>query len=134
MDISVTGRKVDIGESLKNHIIERLNAAADKYFNRSIGASVTVSKEAHLFMVDCHFHASQGVKFQSRGSAEDVYAAFDEAAEKVEKQLRRYKRRIKNHHVSGNKNQSVESELGEAQATGEQWDDDGSPADRSEVA
>ncbi len=134
MDISVTGRKVDIGESFKTHIIERLNAATGKYFNRSIDASVTVSKEGHLFMVDCQLHANQGVKFQSHAGAEDVYAAFDDAAEKVEKQLRRYKRRIKNHHVPGGKRLISESTVGEDKEAGEELDEDWPEGDQSIVA
>ncbi len=98
MDINVTGRKINVGEALTTHIEDRLNSIADKYFNRSINADVTLNKEGHSYRVDVTLHPNQGIKLQSRGEAKDPYASFEDASERVEKQLRRYKRRIKNHH------------------------------------
>ncbi|MBL4838439.1 MAG: ribosome-associated translation inhibitor RaiA [Kordiimonadaceae bacterium] len=98
MKINVTGRKMNVGEALTTHVDSRLTVIADKYFSRTIDASVTFATEGHAFRSDVSFHASQGVNLQSRGEADDPYAAFEMAAEKVEKQLRRYKRRLKNHH------------------------------------
>ena len=98
MDINVTGRKINVGEALTTHIEDRLNSIADKYFNRSIDASVILGKEGHTYRVDVSLHPNQGIKLQSRGEAEDPYASFEDASERIEKQLRRYKRRIKNHH------------------------------------
>lgn len=98
MKINVTGRKMNVGEALTAHVDTRLTVIADKYFSRTIDASVTFATEGHAFRSDVSFHASQGVNLQSRGEADDPYAAFEMAAEKVEKQLRRYKRRLKNHH------------------------------------
>lgn len=100
MEIKVSGRKINVGEALTTHIEDRLNVIAEKYFNRSIDAAVIMSKESHLYHADCKFHVSQGVTMQGRGEADDPYGAFEDAAEKVEKQLRRYRRRIKNHHNS----------------------------------
>jgi len=104
MDIVVTGRKIEVGESLQAHIREKLQAIADKYFSRAVNASVTLSKNGYSFGADCHLHAPNNVVLQSHGEASEPYVAFDDAAEKMEKQLRRYKRKIKNHHVSGGKN------------------------------
>ena len=98
MEIQVTGRKMNVGDSLTAHVEGRLEAVADKYFNRSIDGSATFTKEGHVTRVDVSFHANQGIQLQSRCEADDPYAAFDSAADKVEKQLRRYKRRLKNHH------------------------------------
>ena len=98
MEINVTGRKMNVGEALTTHVEDRLAIIVDKYFSRTIDASVTFATEGHTFRADVSCHASQGVNLQSRGEADDPYAAFEAAAEKVEKQLRRYKRRIKNHH------------------------------------
>lgn len=103
MDVNVTGRHIEVGESLREHVNVKLNEIAHKYFSNTINASVTVSKEAHNFIVDCHLHAPKNTDLQSRGEAAEVYAAFESAAEKIEKQLRRFKRRIKNHHNSINK-------------------------------
>lgn len=98
MDIQISGRKINVGEALTEHMEGRLESIADKYFSRSIDAASTMSKEGHLYRVDVTLHANQGIKMQSRGEADDPYAAFETAADKVEKQLRRYKRRLKNHH------------------------------------
>jgi len=98
MDINVTGRKMKVGDALTNHVEDRLTTVADKYFNRTIDATTTFAKEGHTYRSDVSLHANQGINLQSRGEADDPYAAFELAAEKVEKQLRRYKRRIKNHH------------------------------------
>lgn len=98
MDINVTGRKMNVGEALTTHVEDRLAIVSDKYFNRSIDASTTFAKEGHSYRTDISLHPNQGVNLHSRAEAEDPYAAFELAAEKVEKQLRRYKRRLKNHH------------------------------------
>ncbi len=98
MDINVTGRKMNVGEALTAHVEDRLAIVSDKYFNRSIDASTTFAKEGHSYRTDISLHPNQGVNLHSRAEAEDPYAAFELAAEKVEKQLRRYKRRLKNHH------------------------------------
>lgn len=98
MDINVTGRKMNVGEALTAHVEDRLALVSDKYFNRSIDASTTFAKEGHSYRTDISLHPNQGVNLHSRAEAEDPYAAFELAAEKVEKQLRRYKRRLKNHH------------------------------------
>lgn len=105
MQINITGRKMNIGEALTSHVEDRLAAGVSKYFSRSIDAAVTIGKEGHAFKADCHLHAPPGLNIRSHAEADDVYAAFDAAADKLEKQLRRYKRRIKNHH-----NQSERSE------------------------
>lgn len=107
MEINVTGRKIKVGAAFSDHVRARLEQAAEKYFFRSTEASVTANKEAHLFSVACMIHAGHGLSLQSHGEGGDVYAAFDEAADRIEKQLRRYKRRIKNHHISGLKDQEA---------------------------
>ena len=100
MDINVTGRKMNVGEALTAHVEDRLALVSDKYFNRSIDASTTFAKEGHNYRTDISLHPNQGINLHSRAEADDPYAAFELAAEKVEKQLRRYKRRLKNHHNS----------------------------------
>jgi len=99
MEIQVTGRQVDVGEALQAHVKDRLESGASKYFSRTLHAGVTVHRSGHEFTVECHVHANQGVNLESSGRADNAYAAFDEAADKIEKQLRRYKRRLKNHHA-----------------------------------
>lgn len=103
MDIRITGRQVDVGQALRTRAEGRLAEIADKYFSRALSASVTVGREAHGhgFHVDCNMHVSQGVILKAEASAAEAHAAFDAAADRVEKQLRRYKRRLRNHQGPG---------------------------------
>lgn len=98
MQIKVTGKQIDVGEALMSHVEGRLGAAIGKYFDRPAEGSVVFSRDAHNFKCDSSVHLATGLKAQARASSTDIYAAFDQAAERIEKQVRRYKRRLKNHH------------------------------------
>lgn len=100
MNVSICGRNIEIGRSFYVHATDRIKGAANKYFERSIDASVTVSKEGPMYNVECNLRAPKGVHMHSRAKASEIYASFDLAADKLEKQLRRFNRRIKNHHDS----------------------------------
>ena len=99
MQIQVSGKKIDIGEALTTHVKERLTKGVSKYFDHAIHADVVFSKEAHMFRADIHVNegTGNGVAIKGRADHNDVYAAFDAAAERIEKQLRRYKRKIRSH-------------------------------------
>ncbi len=104
MDIRVSGHQVDTGDALRVHVGDRLQAIAEKYFSRALSAHVTFGKgpHDHGFACDIIAHVMQGVVL--KGSAThpgDAHHAFDGAAEKVEKQLRRYKRRLRDHSGAG---------------------------------
>lgn len=103
MQISVSGKGVDVGEALRSHIETQIEEHVKKYIDRVTSVQVVVSREAHLFRVDIigNLGTHSGLVVRSRGQLEDVYAAFDEALEKMSKQLRRYKRKITNHHKAG---------------------------------
>lgn len=109
MQVKITGRKINVGEALTSYVEDRLALGISKYFSRSIDAAVTIGKEGHAFRVDCHLHAPPGLNMRSHAEADDVYAAFDAAAEKLEKQLRRYNRRIKNHHNLSERSEAAPS-------------------------
>src|SRR5215469_811251 len=100
MNIMISGKHVDIGESLNTHIGHRLEEGISKYLDRVTSVNVVVTKEAHNFRVDINGNTgtASGIVIKSTASAGDVYACFDAAADKIEKQLRRYKRRLTNHH------------------------------------
>lgn len=98
MRITVTGRHLDIGISLKEHVEARLEGSVKKYFSHTIEGDVTLSKNAHLYRADCKIHIGHGIYLQSSADETEIYAAFDTAADKMETRLRRYKRRITNHH------------------------------------
>lgn len=96
MDIRVSGHQMDTGAALQEHAADRLNTIIEKYFNRALSSSVTFGK-APTQAFDCNIvlHVNHGLILKSHGEAHDVHQAFDAAADKVEKQLRRYKRRLK---------------------------------------
>lgn len=98
MDIRVSGHQVDTGEALREHVRSRMGAIADKYFARAISAQVTFGKgpHDHAFVCDIVAHVMQGVILKGSGRSPEAHPAFDQAAERVEKQLRRYMRRLKN--------------------------------------
>ncbi|MBY0406733.1 MAG: ribosome-associated translation inhibitor RaiA [Rickettsiales bacterium] len=100
MHINVSGKGVDVGESLRGHIEAQIEEHVMKYIDRVTSVQVVVSREAHLFRVDItgNLGTHAGMVARSRGEKDDVYAAFDEALEKMSKQLRRYKRKLTNHH------------------------------------
>lgn len=98
MHIQVKGKQIDVGSSLTEHVETRLAEAISKYFDRPVDATVTFSKDRHAFRCDSHVHLPTGLVAQSSGNAADVYAAFEMSAERIDKQLRRYKRRLRDHH------------------------------------
>lgn len=102
MQLNISGRHVDLGEAFRTHADKRLQENIHKYIDRVNHVEVVVAKEAGQFRVDIHGNTGThaGLVVKSQGMAQDVYAAFDEAATRIEKQLRRYKRRLKDHHAS----------------------------------
>lgn len=116
MEIRVSGHQVDTGEALRQHVQDRMNAIADKYFSRAISAQVTFGKgpHDHNFVCDIVAHVMQGVILKGSGQAADAHPAFDQAAERVEKQLRRYMRRLKDRHGASQsaKLEDIEAEAG----------------------
>lgn len=112
MDIRVSGHQVDTGDALKQHVTNRLQGIADKYFSRALSAHVTfgTGPHDHGFVCDIIAHVMQGVVLKGSGRAMDAHLAFDEASDKIEKQLRRYKRRLKGHHAgNGNGAEAMQS-------------------------
>lgn len=98
MQIEVNGKQIDIGDALRGHVVEELTSSTEKYAERPTDATVTFTRDGHEFKCECSTHLSTGMKAQASGKAGDIYAAFDLANERLAKQLRRYKRRLKNHH------------------------------------
>jgi len=99
MDIRVSGHQIDTGVALQEHVDDRLNAIVDKYFNRALSSHVTFGKgPGGAFTSDIVTHVMQGLILKGHAEAHDIHQAFDQAASKIEKQLRRYKRRIQDRH------------------------------------
>jgi ribosomal subunit interface protein len=100
MKIIVSGKHMAVGESLQAHIEHRIEECIHKYLDRVTSVNVVVAKDAHQHRVDINGNTgtSSGIIIKSSALGDDIYATFDAACAKIEKQLRRYKRRLTNHH------------------------------------
>jgi ribosomal subunit interface protein len=99
MHLTVTGKQTDTGDALRRRVEESLGAILGKYFKTAIEAHVVFSKEAHLSRAEVSVHIGRGIVVNAGAAAIEAYAAFDAAAERIAKQLRRYKRRLRDHHA-----------------------------------
>jgi ribosomal subunit interface protein len=103
MDIRVAGHQVDTGEALRSHVSDRLSAIADRYFSRAVAANVTFGRGPYEdFTCDIVAPVIQGVVLKSSNRANDAHVAFDGAADKIERQLKRYMSRLREHRGEGN--------------------------------
>ena len=98
MQIRIAGKQIEIGDALPSHVRTRLSSAVGKHFERDAEAHVTFARERTLFRADCTLHLSSGVSLQSHGTGPSAYKAFDMTLDRLEKRVRRYVRRLKNHH------------------------------------
>ena len=98
MRYQISGKQIDIGEALQTHVREELGTVIAKYAERPTDANVVFSKDASTFLCEAVVHLSTGLTAQASAKAHEIYAAFDACCDKMEKQLRRYKRRLKDHH------------------------------------
>ena len=101
MEIQVSGKNIELGDALQAHVTGRLSDGVQKYFGRGAEAIVTFTKERHLVECEMTAHLFSGVYLAAHGDGGDAYAAFEIALEKLEKRVRRYKRRLKNHQSNG---------------------------------
>ena len=100
MTFRVSGKNIDIGEALRTRVSSRVAEAIGKYFHGGYSGHVTVGKEAFGFRTECVVHLDSGIVLQSDAMAGDANCSADQAAERIEKRLRRYKRRLKDHHAA----------------------------------
>jgi len=98
MQVSVSGKHFDVGDSLRSHVAATTQSIVERYFGKATEAHVVFCRERHLVKAEISVHASRGFSVQSGGEAGDAYVAFDTAAERIDKRLRRHKRRLRNHH------------------------------------
>jgi ribosomal subunit interface protein len=97
MSFRVSGKNIDVGEALRSRINERIADATAKYFDGGFSGHVTVGKEGFGFRTECVIHLDSGIVLEAQAMAADAYASADQVAVRIEKRLRRYKRRLKNH-------------------------------------
>jgi ribosomal subunit interface protein len=98
MQVQISGKHMDVGEALRSRISDELLSSIGKYFERGGDADVVVGKTGHSFQVDCSVRLASGHRLESSGAGGDAHSAFGDALNKVEARIRRYKRRLKNHH------------------------------------
>ena len=139
MQLSVTGKQIHVGAALRGHVESSLDAILDKYFKSAIEAHVVLSKEAHLTQAEISLHIGRGIVVNAGAAVDDPYAAFDIAAERVAKQMRRYKRRLRHHHAKVREPAEVEERardyvLAPIEEEADQDDPAGGPAVIAEVA
>ncbi len=98
MRYQITGKHIDIGEALQTHVKAELGEVIEKYAQRPTDAQIIFSKAAHEYFCEATIHLSTGLSAAAKGHATEIYAAFESCREKMDKQMRRYKRRLRNHH------------------------------------
>ena len=98
MRYQISGKQIDIGTALQTHVETELNEVVKKYAERPTDANVVFSRSAHEYVCEATVHLSTGLLTSAKARAPEIYAAFDACSEKMETQLRRYKRRLKDHH------------------------------------
>lgn len=101
MTLRISGKQMDIGDAFRLRIEERIGEAIRKYFDGGFSGRVTVEKSGSRYSADCMLNLDSGMALQAAGQAQDPLLAFDAAAERIEKRLRRYKRRLKSHAGAG---------------------------------
>jgi ribosomal subunit interface protein len=99
MQLTVTGRQIDVGDALRRHIEASLTSILGKYFGTAIEAHVILAPDAHLTRAEISLHIGRGIEVNAHAAAPEAYPAFDIAADRVAKRLRRYKRRLRDYHA-----------------------------------
>jgi len=98
MQISVSGKQVDLSDALRTRVASSLDGLAGKFFDHALEAHVTFGRARSFFTCDINLHAGRGLMLRAEGEAADANAAFDDAAEHIATRLRRYRRRLNDHH------------------------------------
>jgi ribosomal subunit interface protein len=98
MQISVTGQQIDVGEALRRHVEKRLTGSVSKYFDNAIDAKVVFSHEGPLFRTHVRVHVGKGMEWEGQADESEIHLSFNTAVDHIEKQLRRYKRKKRDHH------------------------------------
>ena len=97
MTLRVSGKNLDIGEALRQHVLEKVEATVARYFSGSVGGHVVMTREGSGYRSDCTLRLSSGLSLHAEGRAQEPYRCFEQAADKIESRLRRYKTRLKGH-------------------------------------
>jgi len=98
MRYQISGKQIDVGSALQTHVQEAVDEVVEKYSQRPTEAVITFSKNAHEYVCEATIHLSTGLTAQASARDTDIYPSFESCRDKLDKQLRRYKRRLKDHH------------------------------------
>ncbi|WP_269584011.1 ribosome hibernation-promoting factor, HPF/YfiA family [Roseibium sp. Sym1] len=110
MALRISGKNVDVGDAMREHITDRIEDALEKYFTGGFTGHVTLSREGTGFKSECSLHLDTGIVLQVSAQDQDPRNSFDQAADKIEKRLRRYKRKLKDHHGhNGHEREAMEA-------------------------
>ncbi|HXW19893.1 MAG TPA: ribosome-associated translation inhibitor RaiA [Roseiarcus sp.] len=101
MTLRVSGKNLAIGESLRQHVLEKVESVVARYFDGTVSGHVVIAPEGSGYRSDCALHLSSGATLLAEGKAHEPYASFDQAADRVERRLRRYNKRLKERHPDG---------------------------------
>jgi len=101
MPLQVSGKNLDIGESLRRHVLDKTEAIVARYFDGQVTGRVVIAHEGSGYRADCALHLSSGVDLQAEGRAQEPYASVEQALDKIERRLRRYKKRLKGRQTGG---------------------------------
>jgi ribosomal subunit interface protein len=108
MSLRISGKNLDVGEALRGQAEERVAAAVSKYYEGGYQGHVTVDKDGSAFRTDGVLHLSSGITLEASATAHDPYASLDKMAERIEKRLRRYKRRLKDRSANNGRDAGIE--------------------------
>lgn len=134
MSLRVSGKHMEIGEAFNTRIVDRIDEALAKYFDDNRGSGhVVVEKSGSRFKCDCVLHLDSGVVLQASGESHDPQGSFEAAAERIEKRLRRYNRRLKSHYSNGAATRDEEYAYRVLEALPDDDDDEELPADYAPV-
>lgn len=123
MSLRISGKHMDIGDAFRTRIEGRIGEAVDKYFDGGFSGRVTMEKSGSRFSADCTIHLDTGAVLQATGQAQDPQLAFDAAAERIEKRLRRYKRKLKSHSTAQSGNRLADMAYRIVAAVGDEEDE-----------
>jgi ribosomal subunit interface protein len=98
MQITITGKQIDVGEALRDHVQARLDNGVSKYFDHAIVGHVAFSREGPLYRTQIQVHVGKGMAWESHADHTDIHLSFGAAVEHIEKQIRRHKRKRRDHH------------------------------------
>jgi ribosomal subunit interface protein len=101
MALRVSGKNLEIGAALRSHVLSRLASSTAKYFDGGVSGHVTIGPEGSGYKTECTLHLASGILLTAEGEAQEPYASFDKTADRIDKRLRRYKQRLKEHHGAG---------------------------------